>query len=644
MEAFLAILRLDRHTGPPIGPMVESGMAMVRSSDTRVERFGAPGIAVAVQLRSRAPDSYFGRVADRLYYVQGWVEPQESSSPYSPAHMLAGDKILPPGLLDDPAEAAGLTGSFHVAGYDAETRQLMAIVDRLASRPLFFYQDSQRLILSSDIRAILGVPGVDCSVDLESLTQFVRIQTILGDRTLYQEIRALLPGSALQATTHTPEIQIQRYWSMERLPPFEDEEEAIRGVRDAFLKAGERLARGTELGGILLSGGLDSRLELATMASNLGALEAFTFGPAVTDEGQVAQTVAHIAGVPWRFVGQSASDYWAQLDAVLPTIQAQYSLAHTHPFRTARMMAGSGIDTIYHALELCVTFSGSYLPKEYVHIAGREIYTYRLTPLSSQADVRRSFLTNHDIQRGEFRRSFLREPMRDLWQTATEQTLDRAFVAAAEKWPSPYDWYEKGMLSAGFSKFRSYIVATCNRAVARERSPMSDAGVIDAYLRLSVRQRFLGPTYRRAFELIDPDLAHFVYPNTGVSPFAPPLVQALSLQARQFGRANRERLRRVFGSLGLRALLQAKFYGSYPSPAKLAQVLALGSLPTTAATRNALTDGFLAQSGIVDAGRLRERLDEGDFTDSSEALTILALASLAAWFEKHPAGTGVQAT
>jgi asparagine synthase (glutamine-hydrolysing) len=521
------------------------------------------------------------------------------------------------------------------------TRQLVAIVDRLASRPIFYYQDPEHLILSSDIRAILGVPGVDCSVDLESLAQFVRIQTVLGNHTLYREIRTLLPGTVLRASSQKSDIQIHRYWSMEPLSPFEDEEDAIRGVQAAFLKAGQRIAKGTKRGGILLSGGLDSRLVLAILKSNAKALEAFTFGSEFTDEIRVAEAVARSAHVPWRFIGQTGLDYWAQLDALLPTLQAQYSIFHTHPIPAAKMMAQVGIDTIYHGIGLCGPFSGSQLPKEYWTFAGRKVWTSRLAPLSTQADVRRIFLRNHDIQGSEFGRSFLMGSMRDAWHAGTEQALDQAFADAAEKWTSPYDLYQKGMVGAGYFRLRTYIVATCNRAFARERSPGTDADVLDAYRRLTVRQRFLGPIYRRAFERIDPVLAQIVYPNTGTSPFAPPLVQALALQARQLGRANRERLRRLLAGLGLGRVLQQKTYGGgYISPPQLVQVLALGDLPAAVATRSALTDGFLAQSGIVDAGRLRQRLDEGGFTDRNEALTVLALASLAAWFDKYPAEAG----
>jgi len=644
VEAFLAVLQLDRGTERAVESMAEAGIGMVQSSDTYVERFNAPGIAVTVQKRSHASDTYFGRINNNLYYVQGWVEPQEKPSAGRPAHWLAEDKVLPASLLGNNKEAAGLTGSFHVVGYDFDTRHLTVFVDRVASRPVFYYQDGAHLILSSDIRAILGVPGIDCTVDIESLAQFVRIQTILGDRTLYRHIGALMPATALRTQPQRTKVEIKRYWIMEPLDPFVDEEEAIRGVAAAFRKAGGRITHGNQRGAVLLSGGLDSRLVLAIARSSTEALEAFTFGPEVTDEGRVARSVARSLGVPWHFVAQSAADYWQQLESVLPTLQAQYSVAHTHPFRTARLMAERGADTIYHGLELCVTFSGSYLPKEYKTLRGRRLYTYRLAPLSTRPGVKKALLDFLDIQSGKFQRSFLAESLQEPWNTAAVCALGHAVDEAAEKWDDPYDWYEKGMLNAGFSKFRSYVVGTCNRAVARERSPMPDSDVIDAYLRLTVHQRFLGPIYRRSLHRINPRLARILYANIGTSPLAPPVVQATALQVRQFGRANRDRLRRLLGKLGLGALLQEKFYGSYPTPSELAQALALGNLPTTAATRRALTGGFLAQNSIIDARRLRKRLDEGDFTDDNEAWTILALASLAAWFDKYPAGTGVQGT
>lgn len=638
MEGFLIVVRLDQRNDPLLTHLVESGFDATKVEGTRVEAFADEGLAMAVRRRNHASDTSFSTVAKHLQvYVQGCVEPLETSTSPSKLHRLTPDKVLPANLFTDTPLAASLTGSFQITAYDSATQKLVAIVDRLASRPIFYYLNSEYLILSSDIRAILGVPGVSCAVDVEGLAQFVRIQTILGDRTLYQEIRTLMPGTVLRVSPRRPGIELENYWSMEPLQPFEDESDAIRGVETAFLKAGERIARGTQHGGILLSGGLDSRLTLAIIAPNLKALEAFTFGPEVTDEGQVAQTVARVAGASWRFVGQSALDYWTQLEAVLPTLQAQYSIAHTHPFRTARMMAGAGSDTIYHALELCVTYSGSYLPKEYQRFAGRNAFTYRLAPLSTPAEVRCSFLQNHDIQGGEFQRSFLQGSMRDIWQMAPERSLDQAFSAAAEKWSSPYDWYEKGMLGAGFSKFRSYVVATSNRALARERSPMPDSDVIDAYLRLTVRQRFLGPVYRRAFERIDPALARIVYPNTGTSPFAPPIVQALVLQSRQFLRANRERARQLLGSVGIGSLMQRRFYGSYPSPRELAQVLISADLPSTIAIRSALTEGPLAECGILNGKRLRGCFERGRLDNESEALTLLALASLAAWFERYPA-------
>lgn len=612
---------------------------MVSSEGTQIETFSDVGFALCVQRRVRASDTYCGRVDRRLFYVQGCVEPLVPL-PSRSVHRLAEDKVLPTALFSATNEAAALTGSFHLVAYDFDTRQLTLIVDRLASRPVFLYRDQRGLILASDIRAILGIPGVDCSLDVESLAQFVRIQAILGDRTLYRGIRTVMPGTILRARVQECRLEAETYWTLAALPPFSDDAEAVPSLAFALQKAGERVVRGCQRGGVLLSGGLDSRLVLSLAKVGTDAVDAFTFGPALTDEGRVARSVAQALNVPWHLVTQTPADYWEQLGAVLPVLQGLYSAAHTHPFKTARHMAECGIDTIYHGLELCVAFSGSYLPRETWDISGRTLYTHRLSPLSTLPEVERALLGNLDIQRGDFRRSFLPLALRETWNAAGPQALSLAVSQAAEKWDDPYDWYEKALIYGGFSKFRSYIVASCSRAVARERSLMPDAEAIDAYCRLSVRQRFLGPIYRSSFRRINPAVAQIPYANTGVSPFAPPLVQAVAWQFRQFGRANRERLRRLLDTAGL-GILRQEFYGSYSPPHELVEPLRAGSDPVTLSVRRALTDGLLAQSGLIDVPLLRPRLDGGPLTDDNEATTILAWASLAAWLDQYPAKVSV---
>jgi len=640
MEAFIVVVLLGENNSNALKSMVEAGIEMTQMEGTWVETFVDPRIALAVRKRSHASDVYFGQVEETLFFIQGWVEPLENFLSPDSLYQFAADKVIPKDLLTKVGLATQLTGSFHIVSYNLNTNQLSVFVDRLASRPVFYYRGRDHLILSSDIRAILGVPGVDCSVDIESLTQFVRIQTILGDRTLYQYIRTLMPGTVLRTRPQDSKVEIERYWVMEPLAPYGDEGEAIRGVATSFQQAGERITRGSQRSGILLSGGIDSRMTLAVIQPHTESIEAYTFGPALTDEGAVARSVARSMGIGWHFVTQTAADHWMHLNSLLPVLQACYSIAHAHTLKTVELMAQRDIDTVYDGWGIDVALSGSYLPKKHVTIVGRRLYTYGLAPLSTTLEARRALLHSLDIQQGQFVRSFLSSSLRDVWSSATVEAIDQGVDEVSQRWADPYDQFEK-FLSAGFSKFRSFPVTAISRPFLRQRNLLFDSAVIDAYLRLSVLERFLGPIYSKSILEVNQELARITYSNTGVSPLAPPVVQAFVLQARQFGRANRDRVRRLLGGVGLGGLLKKKFYGSYPFPGELVQVLALGNLPTTSATKKALTDGFLAQNGIIDTNRLRKRLDECDFTDNNEALTILALASLAAWFDKYPARVSI---
>lgn len=637
MEAFLAVLHPGTADGRDLLPALQAGMALAHASGVLVEEFTGKGVAIAVGKRTRASDVCTSRRDGRLAHVQGCVRPLNENLPDDSLERLDSDKIIPADLARSPKSAASLTGSFHVLLCDLGSGELVAVNDRAASRQIYYYRSSELVVLSSDIGAVLAVPGVDCSVDLESLAQFVRLQTILGDRTMYRNIRVLTPASFMRCSA-TGCIDIGSYWEMAPLDPYPDDESAIRGVASAFTQAACRIAAPSGTSGILLSGGVDSRVVLAAVHPFLESIQAFTFGPEPNDESELARSVAAVEGVPWHHVPQAAVDYWAHLEALRPVLQAHYSLAHANSFSTASYMAEYGISTLYHGALMDPFFSGSYLPQRKRTIAGRPLYTYSLAPLPDQKDaVALSVLRSRDIQHGEFQRSFLAQPFRDLWASSAHQSLLGTIDKLAEKWAKPHDWFEKALISSGFSSFYTYPVTSGLRSAARERSPLCDSAIIDAYLRLSVRQRFIGPVYRRSLQRLNPRLARIRSSNTGAGLFDPPAIEALKLQARTTWRGLRGRVARLGKAVGVGNIIPPRSYGSYPSPGQLAAVLATAAHPQAAAAKCALLDGFLAQSGIVDRPRLSACLERTVFPDEAEAWTILALASLAAWFDRYPA-------
>jgi asparagine synthase (glutamine-hydrolysing) len=482
----------------------------------------------------------------------------------------------------------------------------------------------------------LGISGIDRSIDLECLAQFVRIQTILETRTLYRNIRTMMPGSLLTINLTGRSSDETRYWAMDPLEPYPNDEEAIESTVAAFRNAGRRMLNGSKNNGILLSGGVDSRMVLAAILSNGESVDAFTFGPALTDEGDIARAVASASNLGWHLVTQTVEDFWLDMEKALPVLQAQFSLAHVHTVKTIDKMAQFAIDSVYDGWGLDLFFAGSYLPRLDKTIWGRKLFIYRLAPLNSQTAVLASIFSALDIQGGDFSRSYLNESLGDVWHSACLELVRRQVEEISGKWNSPYDQMEK-FFSRNVSRFRSYPVCSYARLCSRQRNPLFDSDVLDTYLRLPVNSRFMGRIYRQALRQINPRLANIPNSNTGTSLYLHPVAQGLFCTGRQFHRANRKRLGRILQTIGLRNQMNHKAYGSYLSPVKLVQVLAEGNIPQAATTRRALINGFLADNGIVDPSRLRTRLDTPMGMAQNEAWTILALASLAAWFERYPA-------
>ncbi len=222
------------------------------------------------------------------------------------------------------------------------------------------------------------------------------------------------------------------------------------------------------------------------------------------------------------------------------------------------------------------------------------------------------------------------------WKNSVPTSLNEALDQVSENWLDPYDQFEKATLHAGILKWRSYSVVTSSKIFARERNLMTDLDVIKVYQRLNVKQRFLGPIYRKSLKELSPDLANVIYSNIGTSAYSSPAMQAFAMQMRQLLRANKQRLKSLFLKVGFTKLSKPRLYGSYSHPIELAYALVYSQNSGAMCARKALLSGTLVQSNILDANQITQQFMTNSKMNTNQALSLIALATLEVWLEKYP--------
>jgi len=198
-----------------------------------------------------------------------------------------------------------LNGAYALAIWDRRTSKLLIANDRLGLVPLYYARTTRGLSFGSGVRAVLADPRIPRAVDQVALAEFLTFDHALHDRTLVEDVRLLPQASVL--TFRAGVVKIRSYWRLDyrRTVPYLPEPEAIEGLLFLLRQGTQRMAvQGDELQGLLLSGGLDSRLLLALLCEAVPAsqLVSYTWGLGDCDDERYAREASRAAGVTHRFL------------------------------------------------------------------------------------------------------------------------------------------------------------------------------------------------------------------------------------------------------------------------------------------------------------------------------------------------------
>ncbi|MDF3047364.1 MAG: Asparagine synthetase [Candidatus Midichloriaceae bacterium] len=186
-----------------------------------------------------------------------------------------------------------LRGMFAFAIWDPKKNKLFCARDRFGIKPFYFYQNKEVFAFASEAKALL--PLVDkIETNKEAFSEYLVFQYTLGNQTLFEGIKQLLPGECLSLEENT--LAIKKYWNLEYHPdPYHTEKYFCEQFEALAEESMSLHLRSDVPVASYLSGGVDSSI-VASLAHEQGGLKAGLFHGRFNitgyDESNYAQMVA----------------------------------------------------------------------------------------------------------------------------------------------------------------------------------------------------------------------------------------------------------------------------------------------------------------------------------------------------------------
>lgn len=174
-----------------------------------------------------------------------------------------------------------LEGMFAIALFDAKQDELFLIRDRIGIKPLYFSMQSEYLSFASEIKALWELPWIKRKHSEIALYHYLTFMVTPAPYTIFDQIYKLPAG--FYAHVHANKKITFHEWynpltqvSLTCKKNNHDEQFYIENIRNLLIESTKKRMISDVPFGAFLSGGIDSSLNVALMAQEIGKVKTFT--------------------------------------------------------------------------------------------------------------------------------------------------------------------------------------------------------------------------------------------------------------------------------------------------------------------------------------------------------------------------------
>ena len=211
-------------------------------------------------------------------------------------------------------------GVFTLVHYQSQTASLSLVADKCAVRPMYVWVSDEVVVFASALRILEACALVPKKMDLRGVTEMVALGSTLHGRTPYVDVFRMLPGQLIRITRAA--VTSEKYFRWDEIGVAnEDEEAQLKKVYELFQAAVDRRQLNDRSTSAFLSGGLDSRLVVASLRQRNLAVHTVNFALSGTQDqflgDQFAERIDAIHQSLPREAGDNVPDYSSMMADVI---------------------------------------------------------------------------------------------------------------------------------------------------------------------------------------------------------------------------------------------------------------------------------------------------------------------------------------
>lgn len=225
-------------------------------------------------------------------------------------------------ILDREKCLSKLNGFFAFCIYDKQEQSFFVARDRYGVKPLLYQFDEDKFLFASEMKSILAY-GIEKELDYTSLYSYLQLNYIPAPRTIFQNVKKLLPGHYLEVRSR--KLEARSYYTIPfpsnneqpTASNYEEAKQKFKQLLEASVR--RRLVSDVPLGAFL-SGGIDSSIVTGLAAKHKTNLHTFSIGfrdEKFFDETNYARLVAKHFKTDHTVFSLTNNDLYEHVNSIL---------------------------------------------------------------------------------------------------------------------------------------------------------------------------------------------------------------------------------------------------------------------------------------------------------------------------------------